>query len=151
MVKYFYRTIGGIKMGEKLVCPLCGSSNLIKSKLTNNEKYFMFVMNDKWICQTCGCFFSEKDDRKPREATEISKREYFQIIFSAIEEICGRKKLKRKDKKRVIETYLKHTKKFYREVAEMQANLFLETDCIQKDHWLIEKMRSYETKLSLDI
>ncbi|MBD5390665.1 hypothetical protein HDR67_01515, partial [bacterium] len=44
--------------------------------------------------------------------------------------------------KRVIEAYLQHTRIFYKEVAEKHANMFYEADCIQKDAWLIEKMRA---------
>ncbi|MDE7161195.1 MAG: hypothetical protein K2N65_00385 [Anaeroplasmataceae bacterium] len=136
-------------MSKELKCPLCGCKDLVKSE-AGNDKYFLFILDDKWICQNCGCFFSEEENlEKPITATRISKRAFFKIIFSAMQEICSDKKLKRTEKKRVIHAYAKRTKIYYKEVAEMQANLFFESDCIQKDAWLIDKLKSMNSKLYL--
>ena len=99
-------------MSEGLKCPLCGCKELVKNK-SASEKYFTFVLEDKWICQNCGCFFSEEEVKNKKIlATKISKKEFFDIIFSAIQEIC-RKQLTRVEKKQIMDEYAFHTNVFY--------------------------------------
>ena len=128
-------------MSKDVCCPLCESRDLSRSDVNVNEKYFLFDFDNKWVCKNCGCFFSENEIYYGKQAaTKISKREFFEIIFRAIREICGRKFLTKKKQKDIIELYKTNIKTYYREVAELQANLFYEADCRKKDYWLIQQL-----------
>ncbi|MDE5546717.1 MAG: hypothetical protein K2I88_04560 [Anaeroplasmataceae bacterium] len=128
-------------MSKDVCCPLCGSKILSKSEVSPNEKYFLFDFDNKWICKNCGCFFSEQEEYYGKlAATKISKKEFFSIIFEAIREISGRKYLTKDKQKEVMDLYNLNIKTYYKEVAELQANLFYETDCRHKEYWLMQQV-----------
>lgn len=134
-------------MSKDVCCPLCGSRVLSKSQVSTNEKYFLFDFDNKWICKNCGCFFSENDEYYGKlAATKISKKEFFAIIFAAIEEICGKNYLTKEMQKEIIELYKTNIKTYYKEVAELQANLFYEADCRHKEYWLMKQVHSKQDK-----
>lgn len=134
-------------MSEDICCPLCGSKDLTKSQVSTNEKYFLFDFDNKWLCKNCGCFFSEKEKYCGKfAATKISKKEFFEIIFIAIKEICGKNYLSKEMKKDIIDLYKFNIKTYYKEVAELQANLFYETDCKNKEFWLMRQMHPRQSK-----
>lgn len=128
-------------MSKDVCCPLCGNKELSRSEVPSNEKYFLFDFDNKWICKNCGCFFSENEEYNGKlAATKISKKKFFGIIFEAISDICGRKYLTKDRQKEVIALYESNIKTYYKEVAELQANLFYETDCRRKEYWLMRKV-----------
>ncbi|MDE5855906.1 MAG: hypothetical protein K2H06_02555 [Anaeroplasmataceae bacterium] len=134
-------------MSKDVCCPLCGSKILSKSKVPMNEKYFLFDFDDNWICKNCGCFFSENEEYYGKmAATKISKKAFFDIIFEAIGEICGRKYLTKEKQKEIINLYKLNIKTYYREVAESQANLFYEADCRRKEYWLVSQIHPMQEK-----
>ncbi|MCM1196915.1 MAG: hypothetical protein NC310_07615, partial [Roseburia sp.] len=128
-------------------CPLCGNKNLSRSEVHSNEKYFLFDFDDKWICKNCGCFFSEGEEYHEKQAaTKISKKKFFEIIFDAINEIYGSNYLTKEKQKEIIELYDSHLTTYYKEVAELQANLFYETDCRCQEYWLMRQVHPVQNK-----
>ncbi|MDE7213826.1 MAG: hypothetical protein K2N42_04535 [Anaeroplasmataceae bacterium] len=138
-------------MSKDVCCPLCESRELSRSEVNANEKYFLFDFDNKWVCKNCGCFFSEDEVYYGKQAaTKISKREFFGIIFRAIKVISGKKYLTKEKQKEIIELYKANIKTYYKEVAELQANLFYEADCRQKDYWLIQQLRPIRNEKCLE-
>ena len=134
-------------MSKVVCCPLCGSEELTESEFTSNEKYFLFELDKKWICKNCGCLFSEHEEYLGKlAATKISKKEFFGIIFKALKEIFGNSFLTKEKQKEVIDFYKENIKTYYKEVAELQASMFYEVDCRQKEYWLLQQVQPIQNK-----
>ncbi len=131
-------------MRDKMQCPLCGSVHLKKSNEFHNEQYFLFHLEEKFICENCGCFFLDNKGEKTKlNATKISKKKFFKIIFEAIININGKEFLTKEKKKQLIELYKNNLQSYYQEVADMQANMLYETDCNNKEQFLFQELSKH--------
>lgn len=131
-------------MRTKMQCPLCGSFELKRCNEIINEKYFLFHLEEKYICKNCGCFFLESNGQKEKlDAKQISKRKFFRIIFGAIENVYGKEFLSKDKKKLLIELYENNLHSYYQEIAYMQASMLYEIDCNNKEQLLFQQLNKH--------
>ncbi len=132
-------------MGDmKRICPFCKSK-----KISFYDAYNTCVFKDcqQYICHNCGCVFEEDTVCRDRPiTTEISKKEFFEIIYTAIRNIKGSDFLSKEDKASIEKEYSGAVQTYYKEVAQMQAEAFYEADCKRREFLLLQELKTENLK-----
>ncbi len=114
-------------MRKDVKCPFCKSSDIQVTK-TN-----LGIMG--YYCYHCGCNFVDGDTYRQEEPKEISKKEFFEIIFTAVKEIIDQDELDEIVCTQ-IESQFSTVKVYYQQIAESYAEALYELDCDDKEREL---------------
>ncbi len=111
-------------MKKEIVCPFCRSKQIQASETK------LGVMG--YYCYHCGCSFIEGEKIRETPPQEISKEEFFDIIFGALKDISGGRVLP-DDTKLQIENLFSSVEVYYLEIANLYAEGLYELDCDEKE------------------
>lgn len=114
-------------MKKEIQCPFCKGRNLQVNK-TN-----LGIMG--YYCYRCGCNFVEGEYYQKGEPKEITKEEFFDIIFTAIKEIMDQDELDEVVCTE-IESQFNTVQVYYQQIAESYAAALYELDCDDKEREL---------------
>lgn len=126
-------------------CPLCEKETL--EKISPNEQFFSFSIEPQWICSNCGSYFTNENLGSVFKGNKISKREFFSIIFQSAKEVFHVSHLSKDIKEKIMLYYKGRIKAYYREIAEVQAELFYEIASKLQEFEMFGKVEDHKNKL----
>lgn len=114
---------------KKNICPFCHSTDILDFNDSDMNYSSNLKKSKLYSCLNCGCAFNgdeNLDNWQP--PTEISKKEFFNIILEAINDVFGPFDDLDDQRKRLEEMYEGIVKTYYKEIAILQAEAFYEAD-----------------------